>query len=763
MLRRVLLAVAFVAPLGSPPLAVAQRAANDSSLLTVDRIFASPEFRGGSFGPLAWLSDGDAYTTLERPADNKPGRDLVRYDAETGLRTILVPASRFVPQGDSTPLEIEEYRWSPDGRKLLIFTNSAQVWRTNTRGDYWVLDLAGWSLKKLGGNGPESTLMFAKFSPDGARVGWVRYGEYNIYVEDLASGKLTQLTHDGSRTTINGTFDWVYEEELGLQDGWRWNPDGQSIAYWQLDASGVRDFLLYNTTDSLYAYTKLVQYPKAGQTNSASRVGVVSTAGGETRWMNVPGDPREHYIARMEWVSQPKGGGSKELVIQHLNRLQDTLHVMVADPQTAAVRTLFTEQDSTWVEQFDDLKFVNGGKDILWMSERSGWNHLFLIPRGGGTPRELTPGDFDVIGVHHVDMANGWVYYTASPDNPTQRYLYRVNFAKRMPVQRLTSANEPGVHAYEIAPSGRYAVHFYSRFGVPPTVTLVNLLDNRTLRTLVDNAALKARVAGLTLGSTQFRKVDIGDGVQLNAWFIRPPNFDSTARYPVLFFVYGGPGSQTVTDGWGGSNYLWYQMLAQHGYVVASVDNRGTGARGRAWRKIIYKQMGVIETHDQAAAARAVGRFPYVDSTRIGIWGWSYGGFMSLNVITQAPDVYRMAIAVAPVTHWKFYDTIYTERYNGLPQTNAAGYDKGSPLTYAKNLRGKLLIVHGSGDDNVHYQNTEMMVNALVAANRPFQLMVYPNRTHSISGGSTRQHLFTLLTNFVEANLPATVSRAPLP
>src|SRR3989442_4845700 len=336
MLRRVLLAVAFVAPLGSPPLAVAQRAANDSSLLTVDRIFASPEFRVGSFGPLAWLSDGDAYTTLERPADNKPGRDLVRYDAETGLRTILVPASRFVPQGDSTPLEIEEYRWSADGPKLLIFTNSAQVWRTNTRGDYWVLDLAGWSLKKLGGNGPESTLMFAKFSPDGGRVGWVRYGEYNIYVEDLASGKLTQLTHDGSRTTINGTFDWVYEEELGLQDGWRWNPDGQSIAYWQLEANGVRDFLLYNITDSLYANTKLVQYPKAGQTNSASRVGVVSAASGGTRWMNVPGDPRNTYIARLECGPQPKGGSSKDLEIHHLDRLEDAVHVMVSDPPTGA-------------------------------------------------------------------------------------------------------------------------------------------------------------------------------------------------------------------------------------------------------------------------------------------------------------------------------------------------------------------------------------------------------------------------------------------
>src|SRR5207247_2259997 len=347
--------------------------------------------------------------------------------------------------------------------------------------------------------------------------------------------------------------------------------------------------------------------------------------------------------------------------------------------------------------------------------------------------------------------------------NPTQRYLYRISYDKRGPAQRITPTGEPGSPTTNCSPSGRYAIHVYSRFGVPPTTTLVSLPDNHLFRTLDDNAALKAKVASLRPGTTDFPQVEIGNGITLNAWFIKPPNFDSTSRYPVLFYVYGGPGSQTVTDAWGGQNYLWYQMLAQRGYIVASVDNRGTGARGRGWRKLIYRQMGVVETQDQAAAARAVGRLSYVDSTRLGIWGWGYGGFMWLNVITQASDVYRMAIAVAPVTHWKFYDTIYTERYNGLPQTNAAGYDKGSPLTYAKNLRGKLLIVHGSGDDNVHYQNTEMMVNALVAANRPFQLMVYPNRTHSISGGTTRQHLFTLLTNFVEANLPATASRAPLP
>ncbi len=757
MMRRFLLACVFAATLGG--VASAQRsAAADSTLLTVDRIYASPEFRGGTFGPLAWLNDGTAYTTLERSAETREGRDIVRYDAQSGARTILVPAGRLVPQGASAPLEVEEYSWSHDGNRLLIFANSQQVWRTNTRGDYWVLDRTSWTLKKLGGEGPASTLMFAKFSPDGGRVGWVRYGEYNLYVEDLASGRITKLTSDGSRTTINGTFDWVYEEELGLQDGWRWSPDGRSIAYWQLDATGVRDFPLYNTTDSLYSHIVPVQYPKAGQTNSAARVGVVSASGGTTRWIAVPGDPRNNYIARMEWApAAGRGAGSQELVIQHMNRLQNTLHVMLADAHTGAVRTVFTEQDSAWVEQFDELRFVNGGRDILWLSERSGWAHLYLFPRSGGPPQSVTNGAWDVLGVSGVDTVSRMVYFTASPDNPTQRYLYRASYTRpgRNAPQRVSPAGQPGIHGYNTSPNFRFAVHNYSRFGVPPTMELVSLPDHRALRTLVDNAALKAKVAALRLGPTEFTQVDIGNGIKLNAYLIKPPGFDPSKRYPVFFTVYGGPGSQTVVDSWGGPNFLWHEMLAQRGYIVASVDNRGTGARGRAWRKIIYGQMGVVETQDQAAAARAIGRLPYVDSTRLGIWGWSYGGFMALNTITQAPDVYRMAIAVAPVTHWKYYDTIYTERYNGLPQDNAAGYDRGSPLTYAKNLRGKLLIVHGSGDDNVHYQNTEAMVNALVAANRPFQLMVYPNRTHSISGGPTRQHLFTLLTKFVEENLPA--------
>ena len=726
--------------------AAAQQPGADSSRLTVERIYGGAEFRPGSFGPMRWLDAGAAYTTLEKAADGR-GRDIVRYATESGTREVLVPASRLIPAGDTAPLVIEGYSWSPDGSKLLVFTNSRQVWRTNTRGDYWVLDRSTWRLRKLGGGAPPSTLMFAKFSPDGRRVGYVR--QFNLYVEDLASGRIAQLTRDGSRTVINGTFDWVYEEELGLQDGWRWSPDGRSIAFWRLDAAGVRTFDLIDDTDSLYSFVKPVQYPKAGETNSAARVGVVSAAGGPTRWMQVSGDPRNNYIARMEWAPAVGPRARAELIIQHLNRLQDTVEVMLADAVTGRVRTIFTDTDSAWTEIFPGLTFLPGGRDFLWQSERDGWTHLYVASRETGALRLLTPGDFDVLGFLGADTAAGYVYYIASPDNPTQRYLYRARLDGAGTAERLSPAGESGSHSYDVAPGFRYAVHTWSSFDTPPVTELVALPDHRVVRVLVDNAQLKARVAALARGRSEFRQVDIGDGIRLNAWMIRPVDFDSTRRYPVLFSVYGGPGSQTVVDGWGGNGYLWDQLLAQHGYIVASVDNRGTGARGRAWRKIVYRQMGVIETRDQAAAARAVGRLPFVDSSRIGIWGWSYGGFMTLNCILQFPDVYRTALAVAPVTHWKFYDDIYTERYNGLPQDNAAGYDRGSPLSYAANLRGNLLIVHGSGDDNVHFQNTENMVNALVAANRPFRLFVYPNRTHSITGGNTTRHLWEMLTAYV--------------
>ncbi len=744
MRRPVLLLLTAVTLLASAP---ASAQVPDSSLLSVARIYGSAEFRSESFGPARWLAKGAAYTTLEPSAGHKGSQDLVRYDAQSGARTILVAAKRLIPARDTTPLTVEDYRWSDDERQLLIFTNSKPVWRQNTRGDYWVLDLRTWRLRKLGGfRAKPSTLMFAKFSPDGRRVGYVR--EHNLFVENLATGRITQLTRDGTRTIINGTFDWVYEEELGDRDGWRWSPDGRTIAFWQLDADKVRDFILLNDTDSLYPQVNRIQYPKAGEANSAARVGVVPAIGGKVTWFAIPGDPRNNYLARMEWAAS-----SDEVIIQHLNRLQDTNTVYLGDRKTGAVRPVLIESDSAWVDVVDATPWVAGGTSFIWQSERDGWRHVYSVSRDGSKVRLLTPGAFDVASVPAVDDAGGWLYYVASPENPSQRYLYRVRLEGTGAAERVTPADQPGTHGYNIAPDAKVAIHTWSRFDAPAVTELIRLPEHSSARTLVANTTLKARVAALRRGPVEFFAVDVGDGVKLNGWVMKPADFNPSRKYPLFFTNYGGPGSQTVLDSWGGSGYLWNLLLTQKGYLVASVDNRGTGMRGRAWRKIVYRRLGVIETQDQANAARAMGRWNYVDSTRIGVFGWSYGGFMSLNGLFQAPDVYRMAIAVAPVTHWKFYDNIYTERYNGLPQDNPEGYDKGSPLSYVDQMKGRLLLVHGTGDDNVHYQNTEALQNALVKAGKSYDFMSYPNRNHGIFGGNTTLHLREMLTRFVDETL----------
>jgi dipeptidyl-peptidase-4 len=721
----------------------------DSSLLTLNRIFASGEFAPQPFGPARWLDDGAAYTAVE-PSTDGDGGEIVRYDVEKGTREMMVSAKDLVPQGDSVPLDIEDYTWSPDGKMLLVFTNTRPVWRLNTRGDYWVLDRAAHKLRKLGGaEAKPSSLMFAKFSPDGRRVGYVRAN--NLYVEDLDSGAITPLTTDGSRTMINGTFDWVYEEELMnyYADGWRWSPDGKSIAYWQLNADSVRDYNLVNDTDSLYSRVIPVQYPKVGESNSAARIGIVPSLGGPTRWLEVGEDPRQHYIPRMEWAAS-----SDEVVLQRLNRLQNTDEVMLGDARTGKVRTVLTEHDSTWVEVVDNIVWLDGGKSFTWVSERDGWNHVYVVSRDGKSVHLVTKGPFDVLEVEGVDSKGGWLYYIASPDNPTQRYLFRTRLDGGGKPERLSPRSEPGTHEYDHSPSFRYAIETLSSLGTPPVIRLVRLPSNDVIRTLADNAQLKSRVARLRRATAEWLSIPAEDGAKMPGFLLKPADFDSTKKYPLLFFVYGGPGNAEVKDAWGG-NYLWHTMLTQKGYLVAVVDNRGTPAPlGRAWRKAIYGQLGVLETRDQAAAARALRQRPYVDPSRIGIWGWSYGGFMSLNVLFQHADLYRTAVAVSPVTNWKLYDNVYTERYNGLITDNEEGYERGSPVTYVSGLRGNLLLVHGGGDDNVHFQNSEILINALVAANKPFTMMEYPNRTHCIcQGKNTGLHLFSLITRFLDQNL----------
>jgi len=702
----------------------------DSSFLTLERIFTSKEFESEKFGPARWLENESGYTTLECSKTKAGGQDIVRYDPVTGRREILVPSTRLIPPGESIPLKIDNYEWSPDRELLLIFTNTKRVWRENTRGDYWILDLKSWKQRKLGGDAEPSTLMFAKFSPDGGSVGYVH--KNNIFVEDLGDYRITQLTTDGSSTIINGTFDWVYEEEFFLRDGFRWSPDGKSIAYWQLDTEGVRDFYLINNTDSLYPRIIPIQYPKVGETNSACRVGVVSANGGETRWFKVSGDPRNHYIARMDWAEN-----SEEIVFQRLNRLQNTNKVMLGDAHTGRVWTILTERDDAWIEVGNDLHWLDDGKHFTWVSERDGWGHVYLVSRSGKEVRLITPGEFDVIRVQSIDEKGGWLYYIASPDNPTQRYLYRVRLNGSGKSERLTPLNQSGTHSYQISPNSKWAFHTYSSFDSPPATDLVRLPEHKAMRTIMDNSILRKKVNMLRRRPTEFFRVDIGDGVELDGWCMKPYNFEPKKRYPLLFYVYGEPWGQTVLDRWGRTRYLWHLMLTQQGYLIVSIDNRGTPVpRGRAWRKIVYRQIGILASADQAAAARAIiNRWPYVDSTRIGIWGWSGGGSMSLNAIFRYPDLYHTAMAVAPVSNQRYYDSIYQERYMGLPEDNEEGYKNGSPITYAHQLKGNLLLIHGTGDDNVHYQSSEALINALIASNKRFSMMSYPNRSHGIEEG----------------------------
>ncbi|HSM08188.1 MAG TPA: DPP IV N-terminal domain-containing protein, partial [Gemmatimonadota bacterium] len=680
--------------------------------VTLERLF-SDDFQGEFLGATRWLDGGSAYTTLEAAEGDgenggNRGLELIRYETSSGDRDVLVSAAELTPEGRERPLRVQGYDWSADGDRLLIFTNTRRVWRQNTRGDYWVLDREEGTLTQLGGDAAESSLMFAKFSPDGTRVAY--RAEYDLYVEDLRTGAITRLTDDGSRTIINGTFDWVYEEEFSARDGFRWSPDGSRIAYWQLDAEGVRDFLMINNTDSLYSFTIPVQYPKAGTTNSAAKVGVVSATGGETTWIEFPGDPREHYIPRMKWAGAPDA-----IIVQRLNRLQNRNQVALADAETGTVTSLFTERDDAWLDVVDDWTWLDGGERFLWVSERSGWRHVYSVPRDGATATAVTFGEYDVISVELVDEPGGWLYFMASPDDATQRYLYRTRLDGRSPPERVTPAGQPGWHSYDISPDARWAIHSWSRFGVPPTTELIRVRGHQPARSLVDNEELRETVAALERGEHEFFTVEV-NGVSLDGWMMRPPDFRDGVRYPVLMYGYTGPFGQTAVDSWGGFRYLWHLMLTQQGYIVATVDNRGTpGPKGRDFRKAIYRQYGQVSSEDQADAVRALlAERSYVDPERIGAWGWSGGGTYTLNMLTRYPDLYSAGMAVAPVTHEKFYDTAYQERYMGLPDENAEGYEQSAPLTFAEQLEGRLLLVHGSGDDNVHVQNTEAMVNELV-------------------------------------------------
>ena len=750
-----------------PPSGIAADATTppNPSRLTVERIFGeAEEFKTEDWGPARWLKDSSAYTTLEisekfKPDTNpKPAtvadtiKDIVRYAPESGLREVIVAAQDLIPPGQPGPLPIKDYSWSDDSSKVLLFTNTKRVWREETRGDYWVFDRHSRELRKLGGEAEPSTLMFATFSPDGRNVAYVCRN--NLFVQSLQNLQITQLTTDGSATIINGTADWVNEEEFGLRHGLRWSPDGQFIAYWQFDTSGVREFKLVNNTDGLYPEITSYAYPKVGETNSACRVGVVDAGGGTTRWFQPGTDPRNHYTPRMEWAED-----SRHVVFQHLNRLQNTNQVIAGDPRTGATRVLFTDHDDAWVEIMEELHWIDGGKRFLWLSERDGWQHLYAVSAADMAIQLLTPGAFDVISIAGIDESQGCVYFIASPDNPTQRYLYRAPLDGTGAAVRVSPPDLPGTHSYNLSRDGQWAFHTYSRISQAPVVNLVHLPDHKTIRTLAGNSALRRKLDALIPANTEFFRVSLTDGPALDAWCIKPPDFDPARRYPLLLHVYGEPAASTVIDKWGGENHLWHSLLAQRGYVVMSIDNRGTAApRGREWRKCIYRQIGILASADQAAATREILRErPYLDPARVGIWGWSGGGSMSLNAIFRYPDLYKTAMAIAFVANQRLYDTIYQERYMGLPADNEAGFTNGSPITFAHQLEGNLLLLYGTGDDNCHYQNCELLVSELVRHNKHFHQMPYPNQSHAIrEGTNVKRHLYETLTRYLADNLPVT-------
>lgn len=695
-------------------------------------------------GGFRWTKDGNGFFTIE-------GGEVMRTDLPSLAKKTILSKEWLKPKDSANALNVRDFTFSADDQKILIYTNTKRVWRADTRGDYWLLNLADKSLRRIGVSKPRSSLMFAKISPDGTKVGYV--SESNIYVEDIATGKTVAITSNGTKKIINGTFDWVYEEEFGCRDGFRWSPDSKKIAFWQIDATNTKNYLMLNTTDSIYSFVVPVEYPSAGEPPSPYKIGVADIANGKTKWMNLPTDPvLQSYVPRMEWA-----GNSTQLILQHLNRKQNESNIMICDVATGASRSIHKETETAWIDAANSLadKFwLNNGKEFMWQSDKDGWDHLYRIGRDGNGETLITKGNYDVISVNAVDEAGGYVYFYASPDNATQRYLYRTKLDGSGTAERLSPANQQGTHTYSVSPTGKFAQHSFSNYYTPPSREWVTLPDHKAFNGDVNAAVAKA---DKSKSNVEFFKVKTVDGVEMDGWMAKPTHFDPAKKYPILFLVYTEPASANVKDQYGaGRNGEYKGSMADDGYIYITIDNRGTPVpKGREWRKSIYRKIGQLNIRDQAMGAKEILKWPFVDTSRVAVWGWSGGGSATLGLMFQYPEIYKTGISIAAVGNQLTYDNIYQERYMGLPQENMEDFVKGSPITHAKNLRGHLLYVHGTGDDNVHYNNAEKLINELVANGKQFQLMSYPNRTHSISEGrGTSAHLQQLFTDYLKMYCP---------
>ena len=727
-------------------------------LLTNEAIFKDWEYKEKRPGSIRWDKEGSTFTALETAAgfedavlekdqygdDIKVYEEIVQYDPATLERTILITLNQLTPKGSDKALTVDGYEWSKDRSRLLIYTNAKYVWRDKTRGEYWVLNLKDNDLWKLGAEQSDaSAMMFGKFSPDSSKFAYVY--KNNIYVQDLSDRNITELTTDASETIINGLFDWAYEEEFSIQDGFRWSPDSLRIAYWQFDTHAAKNFFIINNTDTLYPEITAIPYPKVGEENSAARIGIVPIANPETIWVTLPGIAKDMYVPRMDWANN-----SEQLLIQQMNRKQDSNTVFIANATDGTVTESFVEREETFLELFDDPIWLKDTDAFLWQSERSGWRHIYQVSRDGKSITNLTKGEFDVTQFVSADEANNWLYFIASPENPTQRYLYRTRLDGSGQMERVTPTEFSGTNGYDISADSKWAIHKYSSFLKPPVYKLISLPDHKAHHTLEDNAELVTKLAELKLGSHEFYRVNAADGLALDGYMIRPANFDANKKYPIINYVYGEPASQRVRDVWSSST-MWHLLMTQKGFIVSAIDNRGTPSpRGRDWRRSVYGNIGPIGARDQSDSLTAIcKRWQYIDCSRVGVWGHSGGGSMTLNLLFRYPEQYQVGVSRAPVPDQRLYDSIYQERYSGLLSEYEDNYKSASPITHAKNLQGKLLLIHGTGDDNVHYQGTERLVNELIKHNRQFDFMAYPNRRHGIvEGDGTSLHLYSMQTNY---------------
>ncbi|MBT1703066.1 S9 family peptidase [Chryseosolibacter indicus] len=700
--------------------------------ITVDDFTTKPTFYQKTVTGINWMNDGKFYSAL---ADNK----VIKYDITSGQAVeTLVDGTTLNPK-----IEIEDYSLSADEKKIVILTDSKPIYRRSYTGEYYVYDLTNKTVKKLSSTGRQS---YATLSPDGAKVAFVR--DNNLFYVDLASMKESQVTDDGKfNAIINGSTDWVYEEEFGFVTGFYWSPDSKKLAYYRFDESAVKEYNLQRwNKGQLYPEDYKFKYPKAGETNSTVEIWITDITTNAKVKADL-GTDKDFYIPRVKWTNDPN-----TLSIRKLNRLQNQLDLIHTNANTGKSSIVLTEREDAYVdlEFIDDLTYLKDGKHFIHSSERDGYKHLYLYSMAGGLVKQVTKGAFEVYEFLGYDEKAKLFYYSSTEVSPLERHLYSISFDGKKK-QRLTK--NQGSHAINMSKDFQFYIDHHTSASQPSVATLYRSKGNTLVKVLEKNESLTSAIKEYGLSPKSFYTVKASDGSVLNGLMLKPANFDSTKQYPVLIYQYSGPNSQNVTNSWGGSHFYFHQMLTQKGYIVAIVDSRGTGARGEAFKKVTYKQNGKYELEDIITTAKYLGSLSYIDESRMGVWGWSYGGYMSSLAMTKGGGVFKMGIAVAPVTNWRFYDSIYTERYLQTPQLNADGYDQNSPLTFAGDLQGKFLLIHGTADDNVHFQNSVVFQEALINAGKQFDSFYYPDKNHSIPGGKTRHHLYTKMIEYVMANL----------